>query len=296
VSLPQPFYGPIVPCRAVRGSVVATTIGLVVLLSGCSGGAKTASTESMAPAPTVDAETGSLVGLVFDPELTPLAGTNVSVKDGPSMQADAGGSFTFNGLSTGVYRIRFSREGFADLERTADIVPGEVTQMRVELTPIRGDAVYHWSFSRVGLVRIGQWSLQYGQHLVNNTAVDAVFCDPCSYPVTLQPDIVDAVTDVQYSRALSVPYVNEYVTLAYTVAQTTGGSLKLLMTHDFPPRQSYQWSLVQTRELRGYEKVRLEFHGPDSEPPGLMVNQKVEVWQTFAHGQMLPAGYTLLPP
>jgi hypothetical protein len=278
-----------------RSSLVAALLALSLAAAGCGAPAKSDVVGSFAPQPMVDDATGSVAGLVFDPELNPLAATNVSVDGAPPVLTDESGAFTFNGLAAGTHTLSFSRAGFEALVRKADVTPGEVTQMRVELQPAPLDTIYHWSFSKIGLVRVGQWSLQYVQHLANNSALDAAVCDPCSYPVALKPDISDALTEVQYSRAASVPLVNEYVTIAYSVAQTTGGSLKLLMTHDFSPRHSYQWSGVQVRELRGYENVRLEFHGPDMEPPGLLVNQKVEVWQTFAHGALLPKEYTLLP-
>ncbi len=82
------------------------------------------------------AQNGSLKGKVYDESTnTSLPGANVTI-DGTTKQTttDANGSFTFNDLTPGDYKIKVHFIGYRDYEKEVDVVAGKVKTLNIPIS------------------------------------------------------------------------------------------------------------------------------------------------------------------
>lgn len=119
--------------RTGRGVAVATAaLALAALLAGCSdgGGGKPPDDGLVATA-----ETGIIRGVVIDAGIRPLAGANVSLAMDPPRWALTGedGSFGFDQLAPGTYRLSAHKPGFAEASTAVDVEAGVEDPRAVKL-------------------------------------------------------------------------------------------------------------------------------------------------------------------
>jgi hypothetical protein len=110
------------------------TLAFVALLSmalaGCSDGSKAppaADDRPQAYDEVVASETtGSIVGIVVNQAIVPLAGVAVKLtSSGAEATTDAEGAFLFNGLEPGDYFVTASKLGYSPVQQSATVVAGE---------------------------------------------------------------------------------------------------------------------------------------------------------------------------
>ncbi len=93
--------------------------------------------------PALNAATGSLRGIVHDPQHRPLPGAQVSIH-GPgaapvqTLPSGANGEFQFDNLPEGVYSVDVSAQGFRPLQQQAPVVADKspVLHFQLELAPV----------------------------------------------------------------------------------------------------------------------------------------------------------------
>ena len=267
-----------------------------LLFAGCAAEAEPAatSTSPTAAPPTADAVTGSISGTVVDDEQQPLAGATASIG---VMEAttDATGAFTMNGVEPGEYSLFISILGYEQGAKKVAVVAGEVTSAQFVLRAISIVDAYHESFTKTGVVT-GQYTVNVVANMVNNSQLDNLMCGPCQWAVEFKPAIMDAVTDLVFKPSVSAPAVNEVIVLVYNKAGA-GETIATIMSHEYKPNgDTHHWSETQVKNLKGVPKARLQLHGPDPDYPGIALQQRVDIWQTWAWGAVLPEDFTMLPP
>jgi carboxypeptidase family protein len=116
----------------------AWALALLLVLSGCSGGAKPQTTPTTsALEPSASAGRGSIAGEVLDEEQRPIEGANVGLLGTPhETQTDAAGKFTFNDLDPGEYDLAIGVLGYESLRRNVTVVPDEVVPFSVKLKAV----------------------------------------------------------------------------------------------------------------------------------------------------------------
>ena len=120
--------GPI--ASRVYGNVGAVTFLIAVLLLGLSH-----------PAVAQTPGTATLKGVVLDARTSaPLGKILVAVEDGPSVETAADGTFTLSGITPGMVRLYVSAVGYGLVQRTVELSPGAVVDLRIPLS--EGAATY----------------------------------------------------------------------------------------------------------------------------------------------------------
>jgi hypothetical protein len=122
---------------------------LTLVFAGCTGGSPTGTsaspTPTIAPTATVTKDTGSIQGLVTDPESLPIRGAEVAlIETKDRTLSDAGGRFTFNNLTAGTYKVIANRLGYNSHAKAVPVVAGEITKLSMVLAPL---AIVNESFS-----------------------------------------------------------------------------------------------------------------------------------------------------
>jgi 5-hydroxyisourate hydrolase-like protein (transthyretin family) len=285
-----------------RRALNAVVLVLAATWAGCVGAegdaAPTTSQTTPAPEPQVDDSTGSITGIIVDEELRPIPRVKVVlVETMQTTETDEAGRFTFNGVAPGTYRLQFHRIGYA--ERTAKVMvqPGEVTEVDVTLVALEFlPEAYHTAFNRIAHIQFGQYTVQLLQNFINNSALNQYMCQGCRYDMTVPPNVSAAMTEGMYEKSIPGTMINEQFGVIFWrgYSETSYGT-PLGLQYYKPPRTSYLWTDEQVKNLAREKEVRMQFHGP---PPtaGIMVNQKVEAWQTLGFFGALPDDYTALPP
>ncbi|MBI2079073.1 MAG: carboxypeptidase regulatory-like domain-containing protein [Euryarchaeota archaeon] len=236
-----------------------------------------------------------IVGTVADEERRPIPGADVKVDGVGLAKTDDAGAFTFNGVPPGERVVLTAKVGYEQEAKRVVVAPGEIAEVHFVLKAILIPDVYHESFTKTGVVS-GQYTVNYLQNTINNTVLDNLMCGPCQWVVEFKPGIVDAVSDMLFKRAVSAPGLNEVIILLYNKNLNQGELIGTMMSHEFEPRESYHWTQNQVRGLKGVPKARLQLHGPDPDKPGIAFQQRVDLWQTWAFGELLPEDFSLLPP
>lgn len=153
-------------------------VALLVLLSlaGCSGQPTGAVADGDATAnPT---GVGSLVGVVFDEAVRPLAEANVSAV-GPSgtlvAVTDADGEFRFDGLAAGVYLVEASKRFYIAHQQAVTVVEGpEPETTRFQLTFEASSVPYANVYKLDGFYECGAYPMRVCSNV--NIATSVVLC------------------------------------------------------------------------------------------------------------------------
>lgn len=279
----------------------------LVMLAGCAGSDAdagvgtdgTGAPPDAAPEPTVGESEGSIAGVVTDEDLLPLPNVRVTIVETlDSAVTDASGAFTINDLEPGSYRLEFARTGYNSALRPADVAAGEVTRVELQLDRLEvAPDGYHWSVPFTGHIQFGQWTVQWAQHVVNQTPVDQLLCDPCSFLLYLEPNASDAITEVDFTPSVNLAVVNQAVGVGITRV-TEEATPSYIHSDTYGPRDQMHWSEESIDTVNEMEVVRVQLHGPNpgTYGPGIAFDQRVDIWQTFFHYEDAPDGFTALPP
>ncbi len=285
--------------------LVAVMLGLI-LLAGCTGGGTDTGLQTSdgsleppeaAPEPTVGESEGSIAGVVTDEDLLPLPAVRVTIVETlDNAVTDASGAFTINSVEPGTYRLEFSRTGYNSALRPVDVTATEVTRIQVQLPQLDvAPEPYHWSVVFTGHIQFGQWQVQWAQHVVNQTTLDQLLCDPCSFILNLQPNASAGLTEVDFTPSVNLPVVNHAVGIGITRLTATPSYIQ---SDTYAPRDQVHWSEESIDTVNQMEMVRVQLHGPNpgTYGPGFAFDQRVDIWQTFFHYQDVPDAFTALPP
>jgi outer membrane receptor protein involved in Fe transport len=111
---------------------------------------------SLFSAALLPAATGTLKGVVHDPQHRPVPGAQVSIRGRDStetrtVQADANGEFQVDGLPEGAYRITVSAVGLQSMEQQAAVTAGTapVLHFQLELAPVSSSVEVSGAASRL---------------------------------------------------------------------------------------------------------------------------------------------------
>lgn len=139
---------------AVTARIAALSV--IVLLAGClsdgTSAAVSSSSAAVAPEPTADAETGSILGLVTDDEITPIGGAIVySITDAKVLvTSDANGRFTLNDLAPARLELQFQAVGYHSATRTFQVIAGEILEASIVLQRIPTKVGYAETWQHAG--------------------------------------------------------------------------------------------------------------------------------------------------
>ena len=212
-----------------RWAPVAALVALLV--AGCSDPAadKTGATDSTSlPAA---AGSGSLVGVVVDDAVRPLADANVSA-NGPSGMlvavTDAEGRFRFDGLAAGVYLVDVRKPFYIAHQQVVTVVEGvEPETTRFQLTFEAAQVPYANVYKLDGFYECGAYALQVVRLCSNvNIATWVVLCAETGGQVCIGNVTQDASLFFQWVEPGLTFLQTE---MAWTPTMATGSSMGLLI-------------------------------------------------------------------
>ncbi|MBI2076754.1 MAG: carboxypeptidase regulatory-like domain-containing protein [Euryarchaeota archaeon] len=286
-----------------RGSRAASTVLLVLgsLLAGCvdEGPTSTASVSpTQAPEATTTADTGAVKGTVVTDEMAPIPHAVVGMLETKAQTTtDAAGAFAMNDLLPGKYSIVVQALGFREDAKKIDVLAGEVTEVRMVLEPIEiSPDAYSYTIPNKAFIKLGQWTVQYTQHQLNESNLNSQLCDPCAFNLYLVPNIKGALSEADYTPSLGLPHVNHEIGMGVIKDYVQGQTSSYMILTYLKPRASYNWTESTVKSLRGDNLVRLQVHGPGPNDPGIAFQQSVNMYSSFGVNDLLPEGFSAMPP
>jgi hypothetical protein len=124
-------------------------IALLLLLGGCAGASNGAVKKGPA---AFDSSTGSIMVLVSDDQLFPLAGAMLVLDDNLRQSTNESGGAEFRDLAPGPHRLLAAFADHDDVDRIVMAVAGETTRVSLQL-PLRKElAPYHTTLMKTGFI------------------------------------------------------------------------------------------------------------------------------------------------
>ena len=280
--------------HAIRGLLL-----VLVLASGCTASdapATKAASTAQAPEPTVDTTYGSITGRVTDDELVPLAKARVGLLEATSVaETDAAGRFTINDLLPQTYSLVVEKLGYESAARKVAVVAGEVADVEAVLKPMAlPGAAYQVSVRKAGQMHADSDLTAWYLNLlgVNNSNVNSLRCDPCSFVIHLAPTPKMVLTEALWPPQ-ATPVINSSLCSYYerNWTENTGNTRALLWAQCYSNREGRFWDKETTMAIKGADKLKLYVDGGT-----LAVEMKFEFWTSFAYGENFPGAFTALPP
>lgn len=157
-----------------------------------------------------DDRPGGIEGLVADASFAPIEDATVELVQEGSLLAEArtleNGSYAFEDLDPGEYRLRFSASCCKGDARAAIVEAGKVTKVTVNLEPIRTNEPYVDRLVWDGLVGCSLFIPEYGVYF--NPEGACAESDPNNDPihdVVLQPGLATIVVAMEWDQVTSNP-------------------------------------------------------------------------------------------
>ncbi|HLE47938.1 MAG TPA: carboxypeptidase-like regulatory domain-containing protein [Candidatus Thermoplasmatota archaeon] len=284
------------PNRAAFLCLVATT----ALLSGCVEAGPSATptpTVSDAATPTASAATGSITGVVVDQELKPIPGVDVVIlQTRATTSTDTGGAYTFNDVEPAEYGVAFASPGYQEAGKKVVVAAGEVSHVNVTMVPLVIKETYQFTLPRSSFVKFGQWTVNHVQQTVNQSALNEQLCSDCWHVLVLEKGITAAQTEVAWLASVTNPVTNQKVGIGISKSWGDGQLTSYFLMFDATNGIKVVWAADDITEVKVGAKIRVNVQGPGVGSPGIVFQQKVDVYNTFAVGQDIDGAFSALPP
>lgn len=270
-----------------RSAALPVVLVIVLLLAGCAGGQAPASAGDPAPSvPEPGEKTGSIAGTVVGDEGIPLAGATVSVVETLDTTNTApNGTFVFNDLAPGSYRLVVERLGYNQAAKNVDVTAGQTTELSVTLTALVVPAEpYSSIFPVSGHILLG-WGLF--DAFVTWDVLNAT-CDPCSVDAHFEPGMADVRVAPTWENSVDTPVTSQ--TLYIVIELANDGDRvwgKYVDKHE-------QHKFTET-ELEMVEDVDVFTVNMGGGVLDVMVDQRVDVWLGFSYNQAFADEFTPVP-
>ncbi|MBI2078415.1 MAG: carboxypeptidase-like regulatory domain-containing protein [Euryarchaeota archaeon] len=264
----------------------------LLALSGCVGDSPaTSAPTSSAPVaaePTVEADVGSITGLVLSDEELPLPGARVALLSTKNAtETDASGRFTFNGVQPGAHPVLVEALGYASTSRKVDVRGGEVTEVKFVLQPISFAEPYVDTRRATAYIFAGESFVDIGTHEVTEE-----LCKPCHFWMLNDGNVTAAMLETDWKAPVTVaPVLNDdiFVLLCKNLENTT---TKYRCDGPSAYMKNRARLSVDAGFFKGVLKTRLDVHAGLS----IAYDFRVDVWRSLAFVETFPDGYTALPP
>lgn len=149
------------------------------VVAGCLGGPSedVAAGPRAAPAEWgLDEAHGVILGQILDDESWPLIGAKVRLEEtGAEAVSGPDGGFVFPQVRAGTVRIASAMDGHLSVQKTAEVVAGQVTDVEIVLPKLPTDHPYHETVVHAGFISFGNWVIDVAGPAMG---IDAL-CERC---------------------------------------------------------------------------------------------------------------------
>lgn len=260
---------------------IALTVALLAtLLAGCSDGGGGEDGPG-SPLDGLDVQPvgqgkGAVAGVVVDDAIRPIVGAQVAMAGEVVATTGDDGVFVLDALEPGLAVFAVSAEGFLSIQTSADVLPGETSQVRVQLPRDTRPQPYHVTFALDGFMEA---STGYAQTYVEDAAATPL-CD-CRLLFTPEPNATTLVYEAHWEHTMPDPAgLAEYYWIVYQ-PEGEGGD------------EGYCFSpCVQRLAFGGFTpgaEVVARLDSPDTP----VVQQSFKLFVTVFYNGEAPAGWTL---
>ena len=267
-----------------RLPLVVTIVALSMLVAGCADSgtkAQPAPTSSNAAPATVTADTGGIDGSVVDEELMPIAGVDVAIlKSNLTAKTDAQGKFSFSQLEPGSYDIVAQKLGYETSSRKADVVAGEITNVKIALSAFAIIESYAEPLIMNGYIVLSNALLGAAE---GDAGVPAG-CEKCHFKWNASSDVVAMVLEVAYKPTLSVPPSMKLYTQVYPSDRASGS-----------PVVNEEWDSGHKEQLE-IKKASPYYQYLGCGLTSFCYDQRFTEYVTLFHGAPPEEDFTALPP
>jgi hypothetical protein len=273
---------------------LALALVLSAHFAGCVDGTPTPQAASTASAsePLVDATTGSIAGLVHDPELVPVPNVEVGIQGGESTTTDGQGMFTLNAVAPGSHALLVQALGYESAAQKVDVVAGEVLEVKISIVPIAVAEPYQLGQELVGFYNLGVCAngltLRPG-YLVFPDTERSIFETPAVDAPNMKTTI-DAMTwDSTAPLSAQLFNLNHMVDGVSKSSQTKKAPIVSRIDDPEPKKKGgviNHWTWVGCTEFNQTDPTAVF---------SLVVQQKFMIYVNSFYHQAAPEGYTGLP-
>lgn len=146
-----------VTVRVRANAVLLALTFAAISLAGCSGGdGDAASTDGPSGPADLDDTKGTVVGLVQDEELSPVANATVAIVEaGVETTTDASGTFRLTNVPEGAHTLFVQKLGFESIGKTVAVVAGGTAEITITLERLPTQEPYHEVFQQTKKVDWG---------------------------------------------------------------------------------------------------------------------------------------------
>lgn len=254
---------------------------LASLLAGCSDPPSEASARQ-----TPEATTGSIVGVVADIAIRPLAANLTLLPTNRTTAAAPDGSFRFDGVASGAYLVQATLDGYLGTQVSTAVVEGQESQVVLTLSLIPDDTPYPITIEFEGYIEASTGLLGAGGDALPPVTSQC----RCSFQAIAEPGVSRLVLEAVWTDWMADPTgPTEFIWQVEAIganATTQGTSTtplhKVLGSLDFPA-EDFRLGNAMAFEVRIY---------PDAVWPA--VSQTYQAFLTFWYRGPPPEGWTIL--
>lgn len=264
---------------------------ILVVLSGCAGtGTQTAAPTTTTP---LTRDSGTLEGIVYDAEFTPLQGARVSVSDHPvTVTTDGRGAFTISDVHPGDHNIEATLAGYRSASQRVSVAAGEILSMRLELDAIPTIEVYPELVQYTGHMTVGLATVLYA--IRPGTELE----DELEFRRDVNPGaktLVATMTFTRTSPAGAEKFQLDSILGEILYNQTYGESPLLNRVDDVPVGTVEASHSIWLPRTCDYFILATCYGDPPSSVFQFALDQRFDVYSTLFYGGEAPAEYTGLP-
>lgn len=187
-----------------RGTLAAVLPVLAALLAGCmAGGGQPAGGSPLddLDVEPVSATKGAVAGLVVDETIRPVPGATVAVAGEARAETDDAGIFILTDLEPGLAIFSVAAEGFLAMQTSAEVRPGETSEVRVQLPRDTRPEPYRVTYAHEGFMQA--WG-GYAQYYAENVGGGSGTCD-CRIYFTPEPNATTLVYEAYWEDSVPDP-------------------------------------------------------------------------------------------
>lgn len=273
--------------RAGGGTILVLFL-ILAALAGCTGGKASGAVSATEPSASqaVDANAavvGSIQGLVVDDEENPIRDAAVGLlKLDAEVRTDASGSFEFTLVPVGVHDLVVASLGYETAMRAVEVKEGEVSDVKVPLTPVARTTPFPESF---------QHNLM---HHYGNVWIDFAFwtigqpggCESCLWNFTTKGPPQAMLIEITGQHSLGENPQFKASEHLYFFAGDDGDP-KINANYVLPARVVLKPAEIDN-QTEFIVNSLCDYYW-------FCYEEKREVWITAFHNMALPEGYSALP-
>lgn len=296
-----------VPVRIRAEAILVASAFVAIALAGCAGGdGDAASTEGPSGPADVDDNAGTVIGLVQDDELSPVANATVAIVDaGAEAVTDSSGTFRLANVPAGAHTVFVQKLGFESIGKSVAVLAGQTTEVTITLEPLPVEEPHHETFQQtkkvdwgvrvvpfVGGIAGGDQSWDYETSdrtdVMNDMFIEMEWdgTQALAGGMRLRVEVDGEANDLDFTFCV---LEGKSPLTCHTGASASEDNITMIIDNDHSDCPGDDTCEIQWRGFTGTGNT-----GQDADF-GVMLDQEFTVYTTHFYRQIMPPGFSARP-